>query len=106
VISLAMYNFQLLSYFSNQQQMGQIIQQSKSVWGMFNGKKARIVMVGLDEAGKTTMVYKLKNDETVITIGKVGFNVKELKYKNISMLIWDLEYKIKFIHYCLYFTSF
>lgn len=70
--------------------MGQIIQKLKSVWSLFEGKKARIVMVGLDAAGKTTLLYKLKLDETVTTIPTIGFNAEEFKYKNISMLIWDL----------------
>lgn len=70
--------------------MGQIIQKLKNIWGLFNEKNARIIMVGLDNAGKTTMLYKLKLDETVTTIPTIGFNAEQLKYKNISMLIWDL----------------
>ena len=49
--------------------------------GIFNrlvGKKEmRILMVGLDAAGKTTILYKLKLGEivtTIPTIGKLGAN--------------------------------
>ena len=35
----------------------------------------RILMVGLDAAGKTTVLYKLKLGEIVTTIPTIGFNV-------------------------------
>jgi GTPase SAR1 family protein len=36
----------------------------------------RILMVGLDAAGKTTILYKLKLGEIVTTIPTIGFNVE------------------------------
>merc|ERR1712151_1065171 len=50
----------------------------------------RILMVGLDAAGKTTILYKLKLSDTVTTIPTVGFNVESVEYKNISMTVWDV----------------
>ena len=47
-------------------------------------------MVGLDAAGKTTILYKLKLAETVTTIPTIGFNVETVEYKNISFTIWDV----------------
>ena len=47
-------------------------------------------MVGLDGAGKTTILYKLKLGEIVSTIPTVGFNVETVEYKNISFTVWDL----------------
>ncbi|GBP16715.1 ADP-ribosylation factor [Eumeta japonica] len=47
------------------------------------------VCVGLDAAGKTTILYKLKLGEIVTTIPTIGFNVETLEYKNISFTIWD-----------------
>lgn len=38
----------------------------------FGNKEMRILMVGLDAAGKTTILYKLKLDEVVTTIPTVG----------------------------------
>lgn len=40
--------------------------------------------VGLDAAGKTTILYKLKLGEVVTTIPTIGFNVETVEYKNIS----------------------
>uniref|UniRef100_UPI00358F1F85 ADP-ribosylation factor 4-like isoform X2 n=1 Tax=Myxine glutinosa TaxID=7769 RepID=UPI00358F1F85 len=46
--------------------------------------------VGLDAAGKTTILYKLKLGEVVTTIPTIGFNVENLEYKNISFTVWDV----------------
>ena len=35
-------------------------------------KKGRILMVGLDNAGKTTILYKLKINEVVTTVPTIG----------------------------------
>ena len=69
------------------------------------------MQVGLDAAGKTTILYKLKLGEivtTIPTIGKLvrrltcfpyrliilhllqGFNVETVEYKNISFTVWDV----------------
>ena len=77
--------------------------------GLFGKKEMRILMVGLDAAGKTTILYKLKLGEivtTIPTIGKsqliinqtikinnlscLGFNVETVEYKNISFTVWDV----------------
>ena len=53
-------------------------------------KYVRILMVGLDGAGKTTILYQLKMGETVKTIPTIGFNVETLDYKNLSITVWDV----------------
>merc|ERR1712117_573129 len=50
----------------------------------------RILMLGLDAAGKTTIVYKLQLGEVVHTIPTIGFNVEKVTYKNVGMTIWDV----------------
>ncbi|KAH0471241.1 MAG: uncharacterized protein KVP18_000699 [Porospora cf. gigantea A] len=50
----------------------------------------RILMIGLDAAGKTTILYKLKLGEVVTTIPTIGFNVETVEYKNISFTVWDV----------------
>ena len=62
-----------------------------TIWTRFFGKKEmRILMVGLDAAGKTTILYKLKLAEVVTTIPTIGFNVETVEYKNISFTVWDV----------------
>ena len=66
-------------------------------------KEMRILMVGLDAAGKTTILYKLKLGEVVTTIPTIGFNVETVEYKNIAFNVWDVggQYKIRLLwkHY-------
>merc|ERR1711910_167308 len=57
---------------------------------LFGKKEMRILMVGLDAAGKTTILYKLKLGEVVTTIPTIGFNVETVEYKNISFTVWDV----------------
>ena len=52
---------------------------------MVSSKEMRILMLGLDAAGKTTILYRLKLAEVVTTIPTVGFNVETVEYKNIKM---------------------
>ncbi|KAF8214247.1 ADP-ribosylation factor family-domain-containing protein [Mycena galopus ATCC 62051] len=63
---------------------------SRLLSGFFFNKEMRILMVGLDAAGKTTILYKLKLGEVVTTIPTIGFNVETVDYKNISFNVWDV----------------
>ncbi|NP_001090333.1 ADP-ribosylation factor-like 11 like gene1 S homeolog [Xenopus laevis] len=57
----------------------------------FSGTKAKIIMLGLDAAGKTTVLYKLKLNETVCTIPTIGFNVETVEpLRNVSFTVWDV----------------
>merc|ERR1739845_316040 len=58
--------------------------------GLIGKKEMRILMVGLDAAGKTTILYKLKLGEIVTTIPTIGFNVETVEYKNINFNVWDI----------------
>merc|ERR1711930_1929 len=61
------------------------------IWQRLLGKQEmRILMVGLDAAGKTTILYKLKLGEVVTTIPTIGFNVETVEYRNISFTVWDV----------------
>ncbi|KAH3764838.1 ADP-ribosylation factor 1 [Pelomyxa schiedti] len=56
----------------------------------FGKRDMRMLMVGLDAAGKTTILYKLKLGEVVTTIPTIGFNVETVEYKNINFTVWDV----------------
>ncbi|KAH9245661.1 ADP-ribosylation factor [Batrachochytrium salamandrivorans] len=62
-------------------------------------------MVGLDAAGKTTILYKLKTGGAKLSLTippllhiltsnpvtvQIGFNVETVEYKNISFTVWDV----------------
>lgn len=64
-------------------------------------KEVRLLMLGLDNAGKTStfiesdilssflaILYKMKFDQVVTTIPTVGFNVESLMIKNVKFNVW------------------
>ncbi|KAG8585071.1 hypothetical protein GDO81_004883 [Engystomops pustulosus] len=54
-------------------------------------KQSRVVMLGLDFSGKSTILYKLKMNQTVETFPTVGFNVESLEIaKNVFVTVWDV----------------
>mmetsp|Transcript_10191 Transcript_10191/g.19946 ORF Transcript_10191/g.19946 Transcript_10191/m.19946 type:complete len:183 (+) Transcript_10191:27-575(+) len=68
--------------------MGQAI--AGAFKSLFGKQDVRILMVGLDAAGKTTILYKLKLGEIVTTIPTIGFNVETVEYKNLKFTMWDV----------------
>ncbi len=62
------------------------------------GVPSRILLLGLDNAGKTTILYKVKLNENVSTIPTIGFNVETVSpCRGISFTVWDVggQYKIR-----------
>lgn len=58
------------------------------LWGV--NREMRILILGLDGAGKTTILYRLQIGEVVTTKPTIGFNVETLVYKNLKLNVWDL----------------
>lgn len=50
----------------------------------------RVLMIGLDAAGKTTTLYQLKLGATLTNIPTIGFNVEILEYKRLRLTVWDI----------------
>ncbi|KAH9760185.1 ADP-ribosylation factor 3 [Citrus sinensis] len=63
---------------------------SRMFSSLFGNKEARILVLGLDNAGKTTILYRLQMGEVVSTIPTIGFNVETVQYNNIKFQVWDL----------------
>lgn len=53
-------------------------------------KEYRILMLGLDGAGKTTTLYNMKLGEVVHTMPTVGFNLETVTYRGVSFNTWDV----------------
>ncbi|KAK4477722.1 hypothetical protein RD792_016976 [Penstemon davidsonii] len=53
-------------------------------------KEMRILMVGLDNSGKTTIVMKLNGEDTSIISPTLGFNIKTISYQKYNLNIWDV----------------
>lgn len=60
------------------------------IWSLFGNEEHKLVMVGLDNAGKTTILYQFLMNEVVHTSPTIGSNVEEIVWKNIHFLVWDL----------------
>ncbi|KAI9594724.1 ADP-ribosylation factor-like protein 5B [Syncephalis fuscata] len=61
------------------------------LWRLWtSGQKHKIIIIGLDNAGKTTLLYRLLLKQTVTTSPTIGSNVEEITYKNIQFVMWDL----------------
>lgn len=76
--------------------MGNLIANLTNVLNRFSSKTpVRLLMLGLDAAGKTTILYKMKLNETVSTIPTIGFNVENLQYKNLEFNCWDIGGQFK-----------
>lgn len=53
-------------------------------------KDARILMIGLAAAGKTTILYKMKFGDVIQSLPTIGFNVETVEFKKLKMNIWDI----------------
>ncbi|VDN95519.1 unnamed protein product, partial [Brugia pahangi] len=53
-------------------------------------KELRILVLGLDNSGKTTVVKKLNGEEVNEIAPTFGFNIKTLQYKDMKLNMWDV----------------
>ena len=47
-------------------------------------------MLGLDCAGKTSVLMKLRLGEVVVTVPTIGFNCESVDYKNLHFVVFDI----------------
>uniref|UniRef100_G3SNM8 ARF like GTPase 5B n=1 Tax=Loxodonta africana TaxID=9785 RepID=G3SNM8_LOXAF len=61
------------------------------LWSLFcNQVEHKVIIVGLDNAGKTTILYQFLMNEVVHTSPTIGSNVEEIVVKNTHFLMWDI----------------
>ncbi|KAM9378668.1 ADP-ribosylation factor-like protein 14 [Phaethornis superciliosus] len=54
-------------------------------------KQANILMLGLDSAGKSTLLYKFRYNDVFLTIPTIGFNVDMIEIeKDFTLTFWDV----------------
>merc|ERR1712187_610590 len=53
-------------------------------------KEARILMLGLDNAGKTTILKKLSEEDISHVMPTQDFNVKSLVHEGFKLNVWDI----------------
>jgi len=50
----------------------------------------KIIILGIQNAGKTTILYRLSIGQLVKTTPTIGSNVEEISYNNVKLQAWDL----------------
>jgi ADP-ribosylation factor-like protein 3 len=53
-------------------------------------KEARILVLGLDNAGKTTILKKLSEEDINHITPTQGFNIKSLMHEGFKLNVWDI----------------
>merc|ERR1711981_41211 len=53
-------------------------------------KELRILMLGLDNAGKTTILKKFMNEDTSTISPTLGFNIQTVEHRGFKLNIWDV----------------
>ncbi|KAI6648904.1 ADP-ribosylation factor-like [Oopsacas minuta] len=74
----------------------------------FNKEPKRVLILGLDGSGKTTLTYLLKYKELITTLPTVGFNIEELQIaKKLTVRLWDVggHHKVRHLWTHFYMTT-
>uniref|UniRef100_A0AAY4BG79 ADP-ribosylation factor-like 5A n=1 Tax=Denticeps clupeoides TaxID=299321 RepID=A0AAY4BG79_9TELE len=61
-----------------------------SLFSLFLARSHKVIIVGLDNAGKTTILYQFSMNEVVHTSPTIGSNVEEIVVNNTHFLMWDI----------------
>ncbi|XP_069565245.1 putative ADP-ribosylation factor-like protein 5C [Brachyistius frenatus] len=57
---------------------------------VFGDREHKVIIVGLDNSGKTTILYQFLTKEAVLTSPTIGSNVEEVIVRNSHFLMWDI----------------
>ena len=62
------------------------------IFDFFSGSKNnfKILILGIQNAGKTSILYRLSLGQFVKTTHTIGSNVEEINHQNVKMQAWDL----------------
>ena len=84
--------------------MGVILSKITCLFESLRHDPARILLLGLDSAGKTTILYRMHLNQTLPTLPTIGFNVETLEpIEGLRLLVWYAM--ILYIIKILYFMS-
>ncbi|KAM3864234.1 putative ADP-ribosylation factor-like protein 5C [Diretmus argenteus] len=57
---------------------------------VFVNREHKVIIVGLDNAGKTTILYQFLTKEAVHTSPTIGSNVEEISVCKTRFMVWDI----------------
>lgn len=73
--------------------MGNLFQKLKE---LFSSHKMEIVLIGIENSGKTTLLNQLTQGEPKVTAPTIGLNIKQVKKGNINMKVWDIGGQVQY----------
>ena len=50
----------------------------------------KVLLLGLEDVGKTVLLYKWKIDDIVTTVPTIGINIEKIIYHNLNITFWDV----------------
>jgi ADP-ribosylation factor-like protein 3 len=63
------------------------------VWKFYvykTDQEARLLVLGLDNSGKTTILKKLSDEDITQIMPTQGFNIKSLMHDGFKLNVWDI----------------
>ncbi|KAM3449914.1 hypothetical protein MY3296_006524 [Beauveria thailandica] len=61
----------------------------------------RVLLLDVDYAGKTTLLYRWLIGETITTMPTIGFNVETINHPaGYAFTVWDVREFVIFVHHC------
>lgn len=77
------------------------------VWDRLFGEKRefKLCIVGLDAAGKTTILNRMRFDEVMQTAPTIGVNTEDIQVRNVNIKVFDLAGQEKMRNVWKYYYS-
>lgn len=73
--------------------MGILLEKIKQ---LFSSSSIEVVLIGLENSGKTTLINQLSMGQALPTAPTIGLNVKNLKKGGVSMKVWDIGGQVQY----------
>ena len=71
--------------------MGLVVSWLSNLSTMWSGdKECRILVLGIDNAGKTSLLHRLQWGEVRHTTPTIGLNIENVSYGKLHLSVWDL----------------
>lgn len=51
-------------------------------------RNLKLLVIGLDSAGKSTILYRLQLGEVISTVPTIGFNIEVIEHKSMKISSW------------------
>ena len=63
---------------------------------LFTGNSIEVVLIGLENSGKTTLLNQMSMGESLPTAPTIGLNVKTFKKGGCNMKVWDIGGQVQY----------